>query len=48
MKRTSETQRVGQSSSTTPRVVRQKTVVMNPVGSGTRNDCGGKSQRQFT
>jgi hypothetical protein len=29
-------------------VVRQRNMVMSPTGSGTRNDCAGESQQQFT
>jgi hypothetical protein len=30
------------------RVVRQKNMVMGPMGSGTKNDCAGKGQQQIT
>jgi hypothetical protein len=32
----------------TPKVVRQKNMVISPMGPGTKNDCAGKSQQQFT
>jgi hypothetical protein len=35
------------SSYTTPRVVRQKDMVMSPAGPGTRNDCAGEDQHKF-
>jgi hypothetical protein len=33
---------------TTPRVVRQKNMVMSPAGRGTKNDRAGEAQQQFT
>jgi hypothetical protein len=35
-------------SCTTPRVVQQKNMIMNPVGLGTKNYCSGEGQQQFT
>jgi hypothetical protein len=32
----------------TPRVVRQKNMVMSPVWPRTKNDCAGEGQQQFT
>jgi hypothetical protein len=37
-----------QRSGTIPRVVRQKNMVMSPIGPGTKNDCAGDGQQQFT
>jgi hypothetical protein len=31
-----------------PGVMRQKNMVMSPVGSGTKTDCAGEGQQQFT
>jgi hypothetical protein len=35
-------------SRTTPRVMRQKNMVMSLVGLGNKNDCAGEDQQQFT
>jgi hypothetical protein len=29
-------------------VVREKNIVMGPAGPGTKNDCAGEAQQQFT
>jgi hypothetical protein len=39
---------VERKSSKAPRVVRQKNMVMSPAGLGTKNDCSGEGQKQFT
>jgi hypothetical protein len=39
---------VSMSSCTTPRVVRQKNTAKSPVEAGTKNNCAGEGQQQFT